>query len=416
MPLPSAAMILFISRVGQKPLPKILILSAQVALIFSLVSAGLILTESLQMNFFILPAEILSLVNFTLISLIMAVRGIKGDREAFLFVFGSGSLTLLAVHDVLAELGILFSWSGLHAHWGLIGIAGTLIYMAVEHFNQDRIHLNEKTRIDTELGIAQDIQKTLNACTETIPAMDIAHYYQPANQTGGDWFGYYYDEKHDNVFMLCADATGHGIPAALVTGVFTGCVESILLRVKESPEIYQADEVIRELFFASNQSISKIHVKPRMAMTLLCMCLNLRTGRLSYASSGHPPPILKRGDQITYLICPGLPLGILENEVHIDVKHHQLKVNDTLIMYTDGLIENQGPDGRVLKQNNLKAAIRSSDYRSQDVITRILEIGTMVWNTQIPEDDVATIVFTLKTLITESRSSKKAALNNHRLA
>src|SRR5258707_2206675 len=79
-------------------------------------------------------------------------------------------------------------------------------------------------------------------------------------------------------------------------------------------------------------------------------------GTLSYASAGHPPPRVLRGDTIRTLDGHrNLPLGIEDSEEYLD-NHHRLARGDTLILYTDGITEARNPQGEMFGEDRMDEA------------------------------------------------------------
>ena len=92
--------------------------------------------------------------------------------------------------------------------------------------------MKEKARLENEVKVAQLVQSSFFPNDDiTIGPVDISAFYQPASECGGDWWGYVEDE---NVLVLIiADATGHGVPAALLTATANCSINTIKLFSKD---------------------------------------------------------------------------------------------------------------------------------------------------------------------------------------
>ena len=60
----------------------------------------------------------------------------------------------------------------------------------------------------------------------SMPHIEVAGFYAPASQTGGDWYGCHYDEASRIAYFFVGDVTGHGFPSALITGGASGAVSA----------------------------------------------------------------------------------------------------------------------------------------------------------------------------------------------
>ncbi|MCB0386337.1 MAG: HAMP domain-containing protein, partial [Bdellovibrionales bacterium] len=90
----------------------------------------------------------------------------------------------------------------------------------------------EKARMETELATAKTVQATLFPETNfRSGSIEIKGYYEPASECGGDWW--YYNKVGNKTFLWIGDATGHGVPAALVTSA----ARSASRILEEMPEL-----------------------------------------------------------------------------------------------------------------------------------------------------------------------------------
>src|SRR5205807_2417677 len=100
------------------------------------------------------------------------------------------------------------------------------------------------------------------------------------------------------------------------------------------------------------------------------------SGKLTYARAGHNPPIIKRVGQSGPLIkldhAGGLPLGILDSFAG-DEATVELSPGETLVMYTDGVVEEVGPDGTQFGMQGLERALDQCSGEAECVVSTVGE-------------------------------------------
>ena len=189
-----------------------------------------------------------------------------------------------------------------------------------------------KERIESELKIAQTIQRSF--LPKRFPPFpdrtefDIYAELLAAKEVGGDLYDFFLLDEH-RLFFSIGDVSGKGVPAAL----FMAVTKTLMKGVAEqhlSPSQVLA-KVNHELYVDNEQM---------MFVTLFCGVLDLRTGELQYTNAGHLPPVLlNAAGQAAWVELPKGPvLGVSEAPTYT-TKTLQLKPQDTLLLYTDGVNE-----------------------------------------------------------------------------
>lgn len=255
-----------------------------------------------------------------------------------------------------------------------------------------------KVRLESELATAQAVQANLLPEEIKIPGLDIATFYRSSEQTGGDWLGHYFDENSNTVFFYIGDVTGHGVASALLTGVACGAVYGSEFTT-ENHELNSfgrsLDPSIRLSILANvlNRVLAQTG-KGNLLMTMAIFSLNLTSGALAYISAGHTPLFVIKKSEKKFEVIPngGSILG-LSKEGQFEVKHSQLERGDSLLLYTDGLVENTGPRGEVLKLKKvLKALAESSEADAPTLLKTILTHAELKWRGAQGKDDVSVVV------------------------
>ncbi len=192
-----------------------------------------------------------------------------------------------------------------------------------------------KARIEKEIETARTVQNTLfPEKTFFIPGLSISGHYEPASECGGDWW--FYNDMEDKTYFWIGDATGHGVAAALITSA----ARSAAAIIQKLPDISPA-----KAMSLLNESIWQSS-KGTMYMTFFIACLEKKTMSLRYANASHNPPYLFPfgGDELKIGHVRFLD-EVNDPRLGQEIKHEyseaviDLKKNDTLFFYTDGLTE-----------------------------------------------------------------------------
>ena len=178
-----------------------------------------------------------------------------------------------------------------------------------------------------ELRVARLIQQTfLPKSQPGLPGYDVAAYYQPAREVGGDFYDFL-ELPHGRLGLLVGDATGHGMPAALLMATTRGMLRAGA-QTSDSPS---------EILERANNTLYP-DIPPNMFVTCLAALLDSRTGRLQYANAGHELPYLRHADGVSELRATGMPLGLMPH-MSYDQKEITLEPGESVLLYSDGLVE-----------------------------------------------------------------------------
>src|SRR3954471_88297 len=167
--------------------------------------------------------------------------------------------------------------------------------------------------------------------------LSLAGMREPAYDNGGDTFDYAVNDRvlHLGVF----DAMGHGLAAA-------GVAAFALAAYRHSR---RAGSDLIETYAAMDEAVG--HQFPdRRFVTAVIARLDVDSGRLTWISAGHPPPLLVRGGRRarTLDLQPAPPLGVHFDGALPTVGSTSLQPGDLLLFYTDGLTDARGPNGSQL--------------------------------------------------------------------
>jgi signal transduction histidine kinase/serine phosphatase RsbU (regulator of sigma subunit) len=249
----------------------------------------------------------------------------------------------------------------------------------------------ERELIETSLAQLQELSIKNEMPHHDVRDISIIHHYQSAELTGGDWFGVFQNTKNDRMYILLGDVTGHGTASALATLVISGAVRGIIETLGQDGDRYSQDGELCFVAETLNKLMLRISSTLQKSMTLALVSLNRVTGQASYLNAGHNPIYLVHADHSTQaILAPGTPLG-MSAEPEFGTKQFRLEENEYLFLFTDGLIENQGPNGEYFAARELKKVLSKAEKPGlvKDVI---LDRVKILWQNSAPEDDVAFLI------------------------
>jgi serine phosphatase RsbU (regulator of sigma subunit) len=244
----------------------------------------------------------------------------------------------------------------------------------------------EKVKLDAEMMAARAMQESLLPHEQLLPGLELSSHYRSASQTGGDWLGYFYHEPLQTAFVCIGDVTGHGIPSALITGVVCGAVYASEFWLGQSQE-HSIIERLQFLARAVNETVCRTGTRSGCFMTMCFLAIDMKQGTIHVLNAGHNQPYWIRGSEIHILKSRGNRLGHT-HDPEFKVHSQSWSRGDRLFLFTDGLLENQGPDGQILKIRQLERTL-TLDCPLADLQKSILALAEKIWRDTPAEDDVS---------------------------
>lgn len=229
---------------------------------------------------------------------------------------------------------------------------------AVRHAVNLRLEQQKFSGIMEESRVIQE--SLLPSSPPSFDGYEIDGRSVPTEIVGGDVFDYIH--LTDSTYGIAiADASGHGLPAALLArDVITGLRMGIRPELKVVRVIENLNEVIHRAALSS-KFISLFYGEFE------------RNGTLIYCNAGHNPPLLQRGDRFRALHHGGLVLGP-NPAARYERGHVRLRPGDRIVMYTDGLVERQDRAGVQFGLRRFRDLLaRTKDCRSGEVLDAIFE-------------------------------------------
>jgi serine phosphatase RsbU (regulator of sigma subunit) len=242
--------------------------------------------------------------------------------------------------------------------------------------------------IEQELRVARSIQQAL--LPKDMPLLDgwqITPYYQPAKEVGGDFYDFF-DLEEGRLGVVEGDATGKGMPAALVASATCSMLRAVAQALGSS----SPGEVLSRV----NETLLA-RIPANMFVTCFYAILEPESGRLIYANAGHDLPYLhRRIGHAEELRARGMPLGLMPG-MSYEEKETTLQAGQAALFYSDGLVEAHDPKGEMFGFPRLRALVAEHGAERSLESSLLEELYSFVGEGWEQEDDI--------TLLTLRRST-----------
>jgi serine phosphatase RsbU (regulator of sigma subunit)/ketosteroid isomerase-like protein len=247
--------------------------------------------------------------------------------------------------------------------------------------------ISERARIEQELRVARRIQQA--SLPEEVPTLDrweISPLYRPAREVGGDLYDFHLLSE-GRLGVVIGDATGKGVPAALVMSTSCGMLQ-LAAQELDSSSPGEVLSRVNETLFA--------RIPSNMFVTCFYAVLEPESATLRYANAGHDLPYLWHGGAAEELRARGMPLGLMPG-MHYEEKEIVLQEGDSALFYTDGLVEAHDPQREMFGFPRLQALIAEHAEETSLGEYLLKELYSFVGEGWEQEDDI--------TLLTLRRSA-----------
>ena len=255
---------------------------------------------------------------------------------------------------------------------------------------QQQQEAQERERIEQELKVARLIQQTLLPKTlPELPGYDVAAYYQPAREVGGDFYDFL-DLEDGRMGFVVGDVTDKGVPAAIVMATTRTMLRAAAQR------LFSPGEVLKRV-----NDVLVTDIPPNMFVTCLYAILDPESGRIIYANAGHDLPYRRRAGRnegAEELRATGMPLGLLPG-MGYEEKDIVLEKGESVLFYSDGLVEAHDPRGDMFGFPRLQGLVGAHRSGGSSLVGFLLsELARFTGEGWEQEDDI--------TLVTLERSEE----------
>ncbi len=271
-----------------------------------------------------------------------------------------------------------------------IGALGDSINYMSEEILRYMDEMKEKARLENEIETAKYVQSTYFPEEEiTLNEFSISSFYKPASECGGDWWGYV--EEKDRLVILITDATGHGVPAALLTATAHCCLENLK---QNGRDILESPASILEFMNTSIQSL-----EGKMLMTAFCCVLDHKAGKISYANASHNPPLYRiknidpdqKNNFKPLLGNVGPRLGHKKRGDYVD-EFLELGSIDRILFFTDGILESKNKSEKEYGQRRFLKSLNNHMEEDNAEFRKSIIQDAFNFYEECPIDDDITIV------------------------
>jgi serine phosphatase RsbU (regulator of sigma subunit) len=191
----------------------------------------------------------------------------------------------------------------------------------------------ERDGIEQELRVAQRIQQaSLPEAVPKIEGWQISPLYRPASEVGGDFYDFHLLSE-GRLGLVVGDATGKGVPAALVMSTTCGMLQ-VTAQALDSSSPGEVLSRVNETLLA--------RIPQNMFVTCFYAIVDSRSGAFAYANAGHDLPYVRHGSDAEELRARGMPLGLMPG-MRYEEKETILEADEVALFYSDGLVDAHDP-------------------------------------------------------------------------
>ncbi|HET9238482.1 MAG TPA: SpoIIE family protein phosphatase [Oligoflexus sp.] len=219
------------------------------------------------------------------------------------------------------------------------------------------------------------------------PHLKLADLYTPAENTGGDWFGYDYHEASKRLYIGLGDVTGHGVHSALVTLAVAGAIRGTWRLLEGRGSLFSIDEALYLMHQSAQEAVRFSGKHAEKMMTMVFLVIDLERRELHYLNAGHLPIYIRQGTQLTTMLQASSPLGIHDSD-DFQRRTLSLEADAMVFVFSDGLTENHGPAGEHLKSRELQKILVNAKDPNQ-LKAALVEKTQALWGQTPLEDDVS---------------------------
>ncbi|HEY6407950.1 MAG TPA: GAF domain-containing SpoIIE family protein phosphatase, partial [Ktedonobacteraceae bacterium] len=208
-----------------------------------------------------------------------------------------------------------------------------------------RVQVRESERIEQELRTAQAIQHAfLPKDVPAFPGWQLAPYYRPAREVGGDFYDFLLFED-GRLGLVIGDVAGKGVPAAMVMATAHTMLRTAV-QGKISPGLARVNELL------------SAEIPPGMFVTCFFAMLDPKSGQLRYANAGQELPYRRHNGGVSELWATGMPLGMMPG-THYEEQEVTLSPGESILFYSDGLVEAHNTTHDMFDYSRLSALIEA---------------------------------------------------------
>ncbi len=235
--------------------------------------------------------------------------------------------------------------------------------------------------IRKDLSVAKKIQQTFfSQIKAEDPRIKFDSFYQSMNEVGGDFYDLA-QVNPDYYRIFIADATGHGIQAALITMAIKAEYESLKI-MYDHPN---------DLIFHLNQIFINKYNKVQTIFTCAVCDIDLKKRKLHFASAGHPDQIHIRAGEKKILPRTGRIIGMADHTEYRSIEHF-LEEGDRIYLFTDGIFEQFNESREIFGEKKVYEILQDIEkHPFDDSISHLVTELNKFTNFKTDQDDITLI-------------------------
>ena len=205
---------------------------------------------------------------------------------------------------------------------------------------------------------------------------------------GGDYFDFI-DMPDGCQALFVGDVTGHGLHASVVMSLIYGFIHHAALGICDPSAVAQEVNAFLLHFSQRSQTVDQY-----FSSTLFFGIIDPVSLRMTYVNAGHPPALVRRGEEVIELCPTAQPVGFFD-AMDIEVKTFMFQGGDRLLLYTDGIIETADLSGELFGMDRLKQELRGDDSDHMTFLDTLFSALERFGIADPPVDDCTALVIDL---------------------
>lgn len=296
-------------------------------------------------------------------------------RKPIILLADEGCVTMEADLDVNAALSQLlesdpsletdcFAVMDSGQYQGMVSVSDLMMTISMTQASLVRTLESLSERIRAEVKKAGEIQQALLPIADfRFNGVTISGEITTSSEIGGDYFDYFLLDG-DRIGLLVGDVSGHGVQSGMVTTAAKASLHCLVAQGVDTPA---------GLLFGMNNAILAT-ARQTLLMTCLIAVIDTRNCRITFANAGHNFPYLHRSASGLLMMLDsvsGFPLGFEENN-HYGECSASFDPGDSVLLYSDGIVECTNRSGEEFGYDRLASAIADNITVQPGVLRRML--------------------------------------------
>lgn len=238
-----------------------------------------------------------------------------------------------------------------------------------------------RQKLEYQIKLLQ--QALIPSTPMTIEGYTAAAIYLPGSaglNIGGDFYDSFQTESGKIGFVI-GDVSGKGIETASLAAASRSIIHAFAYELSSAAESLAHTNTV---LYAQQVSSERF-------VTAFAVIIDPATGKIDYATAGHPPSLIRRSDgSIELLDVSNLPIGLYNKQVY-DSAYNQLNPGDKLLLYTDGILEARH-NLELFEIDGIKRTLIKHGHKSPAELTNELLLAAQSWADGQLSDDAAIVV------------------------